>query len=73
MKKMIYKLNKNFTSKIFYFCLQVEFSFKIIDNFNEYKKKISNKKYIIIITVWWKIWKLIKKFFVQKIYKIMKF
>lgn len=48
---MIYKLNKNFTSKIFYFCLQVEFSFKIIDNFNEYKKKISNKKYIIIITV----------------------
>lgn len=73
MKKMIYKLNKNFTSKIFYFWLQVEFSFKIIDNFNEYKKKISNKKYIIIITVWWKIWKLIKKFFVQKIYKIMKF
>lgn len=70
---MIYKLNKNFTSKIFYFWLQVEFSFKIIDNFNEYKKKISNKKYIIIITVWWKIWKLIKKFFVQKIYKIMKF
>lgn len=51
MKKMIYKLNKNFTSKIFYFWLQVEFSFKIIDNFNEYKKKISNKKYIIIITV----------------------
>lgn len=39
---MIFKLSKNFILKIFYIWLQVEFLFKIIDNFNQYKNKISN-------------------------------
>lgn len=39
---MVFKLSNNFTSRIFHFWLQVEFFFKITDNFNRYKNKISN-------------------------------